>query len=295
MERVKSKRKRPHRHHFGDLGIYLFLSRHGKDFRAETMRDDFHKLCGVVSGSGHLEGAGDPQPVGPNQLVYLPAGTPHRLADDPADPLTIVVVCFYESVFGNCTTAVEALSLFREDFPAMTPFRLPDNYARLQAKNRLKAMFIEQMERKGGSRSMLLSQLIDLLVFAARTYAEHRALEAADAESEAFAGTLHFIEDNFYRPIKVEELAALANMSYRSYTEQFKARTGKTVTQYLAERRVEYAKRLMLETGDILFASFEAGFGDLTYFYRVFKKLNGSTPKQFIARHKPRSQNFQAA
>ena len=44
--------------------------------------------------------------------------------------------------------------------------------------------------------------------------------------------------------MKIEELAGLANMSYRSYTEQFKRRTGKTVTQYLAERRVEYAKRL---------------------------------------------------
>lgn len=295
MERVRSKRKRPHRHHFGDLGIYLFLSRHGKDFRAETMRNDFHKLCGVVTGSGHLEGAGDPRPVGANQLIYLPAGVTHRLADDPSDPLTLFVLCFYERVFGDCTTAVEALTLFRQDFPVMTPFRLPDNYARLQTKNRVKAMFIEQTGRREGSRSMLLSQLIDLLVFVARAHAGHRELEAADADAEAFAGTLHFIEDNFYRPIKVEELAALANMSYRSYTEQFKTRTGKTVTQYLAERRVEYAKRLMLETGDILFASFEAGFGDLTYFYRVFKKQVGSTPKQFIARHKPRPQNFQAA
>ncbi|MFL5263636.1 MAG: helix-turn-helix domain-containing protein, partial [Anaeromyxobacteraceae bacterium] len=59
-------------------------------------------------------------------------------------------------------------------------------------------------------------------------------------------------------------------------------RTGQTVTQYLAERRVDYAKRLMLETDDILFASAEAGFGDLTHFYRVFKRLTGLTPKQFI-------------
>ena len=259
------------------------------------MRDDFHKLCGVVGGRGHLEGGGGPRPVGPNQLVYLPAGVPHRLADDRDDPLTIFVVCFYESVFGDCTSAVEALSVFRRDFPAMTPFPLPDNYARLQMKSRIKAMFIEQLQRREGSRSMMLAQLIDLLVYVARAHAEHRELEAADADSEAFAGTLRFIEDNFFRPIKVEELAALANMSYRSYTEQFKTRTGKTVTQYLTERRVEYAKRLMLDTGDILFASFEAGFGDLTYFYRVFKKLNGSTPKQFIAKHRPRPRKFQAA
>jgi AraC-like DNA-binding protein len=99
----------------------------------------------------------------------------------------------------------------------------------------------------------------------------------------AFAGSLYFINKNFYRPIKVEELAVLANLSYRRYTEQFKRSTGKTVTQYLSEIRVEYAKRVMLETGDIVYAAFESGFGDLAHFYRVFKKTTGSTPKRFIS------------
>jgi len=84
-------------------------------------------------------------------------------------------------------------------------------------------------------------------------------------------------------------------MSYRSYTEQFKRRTGKTVTQYTAERRVEYAKRLLLETDDILFASAEAGFGDLTHFYRVFKKLAGVTPKQFIEARRHSTSESEAA
>jgi AraC-like DNA-binding protein len=37
-----------------------------------------------------------------------------------------------------------------------------------------------------------------------------------------------------------------------------------------------------METEDILYAVFESGFGDVAHFYRVFKKILGCTPKQFI-------------
>lgn len=286
MEKTTRKRKKPHRVHFGNRGIYIFESRHSPSFTMNSIDWDFDQLFVVREGQGLLETAEGRAPIRENQIFYVPAGTPHRFEDDPAAPLTIIGVCFYESVFGNCSSAVEGLDIFRRDFPALAPFKAADNYTRLQVRNRLKELFVEQLQQKEGSRAVILSRLIELLVFVARTYAEQRELSPSDPSAAAFTGTLHYLDDNFFRPIKIDELAELANMSYRSYTEQFKRRMGRTVTQYLTERRVEYAKRLMLETDDILFAAIEAGFGDLTHFYRVFKKLTGSTPKQFIASRK---------
>jgi AraC-like DNA-binding protein/mannose-6-phosphate isomerase-like protein (cupin superfamily) len=286
MPTATRKRKRPHRVHFGDRGAYIFESRHSTDFRMEFLEWDFHQLFVVREGVGLLETAAGKVPIRENQLFYVPAHTPHRFEDDPHHPLTLIGICFYESIFGDCTSAAESLSLFRRAFPALTPFKVADNYTRLQLRNRLKTFFVEQLRQQEGSRAMLLSLLIELLVYLSRTYVEHRELSPSDPGAAAFAGTLHYLDDNFFRPIKIEELAELANMSYRSYTEQFKRRTGQTVTQYLTGRRIEYAKRLMLETDDILFAAVEAGFGDLAHFYRVFKKFTGTTPKQFIAGQK---------
>lgn len=292
---MKRRRKKPHRVHLGDRGIYIFESRHSPDFSMDLVAQDFHHIYVVREGAGFIETENEKLPIREHQMVHVPAHTAHRPVDDPEDPLTLIILCFYESVFGDCTTAVESLHLFKRDFPALTPFKVADNYTRLEVRNRLKAFFVEQMQQKEGSRSVILSQLIELLVFLARTYAEHRGLSPSDPGAAAFTGSLQYLDDNFYRPIKIEELADLANMSYRSYTEQFKRRTGRTVTQYLTERRVEYAKRLMLETDDILFASFEAGFGDLTHFYRVFKKFTGMTPKQFIAGRKHSALRSEAA
>jgi AraC-like DNA-binding protein len=293
--RLKRRRKRPHRVHLGERGIYIFESRHSPDFRMELVEQDFEHLYVVREGRGFIETDRERLPVREHQLIYVPSHVPQRPVDDPEAPLTLIILCFYESVFGDCTSAVEGLRLFRRTFPALTPFKVGDNYTRLEVRNRLRALFVEQMQQREGSDSVILSRLIELLVFLSRTYAEHRTLSPTDPGAAAFAGSLQYLDENFYRPVKIEELADLANMSYRSYTEQFKRRTGKTVTQYLAERRVDYAKRLMLETDDILFASAEAGFGDLTHFYRVFKKLNGVTPKQFIAARRHATRKTEAA
>ena len=147
-------------------------------------------------------------------------------------------------------------------------------------------MLVEQLQRREGSQAALWCQLVQLLLFLMRINQEQQKLSAADPRTTALAGSIYFIDNNFFRPIKVDELATLANLSYRSYTEQFKRSTGKTVTQYVSEIRVEYAKRIMMETEDIMYAALESGFGDLAHFYRVFKKTTGSTPKRFIARQK---------
>lgn len=293
--RLNRRRKRPHRVHLGERGIYIFESRHSPDFRMELVEQDFEHLYVVREGRGFIETDRERLPIRENQLIYVPSHVPQRPVDDPEAPLTLIILCFYESVFGDCSSAVESINLFRRGFPALTPFKVGDNYTRLEVRNRLRALFVEQVQQREGSDSVILSQLIELLVFLSRTYAEHRALSPTDPGAAAFAGSVQYLDENFYRPVKIEDLADLANMSYRSYTEQFKRRTGKTVTQYLAGRRVDYAKRLMLETDDILFASAEAGFGDLTHFYRVFKKLTGVTPKQFIAARRHATQKTEAA
>jgi len=289
---LKRRRKRPHRVRLGERGVYIFESRHSPDFSMGLVAQDFHHLYVVREGRGFIETKGERLAIRENHILHVPARVAHRPVDDPDAPLTLIILCFYESVFGDCTSAVEGLRLFRRSFPALTPFKVGDNYTRLEVRNRLKALFVEQVQQKEGSRSVILSQLIELLVFLARTYEEHRGLSPTDAGAAAFAGSLQYLDENFYRSVKIEELAGLANMSYRTYTEQFKRRKGQTVTQYVAERRVDYAKRLMLETDDILFASTEAGFGDLTHFYRVFKKLTGVTPKQFMTgREQPTSKS----
>jgi len=293
--KIKSKRKRPHQHHFTELGIYVFESRHSEDFAMQMDEWPFHKLCAIVQGNGLLETKTAVLPLSANQVLYIPPHTAHRFRDKRGDPLTLVMVCFYDRTFSGNPAALEVLSLFRQNFPDMCPVGLKNNYIRLRIKNSFKVMLVEQLQRKEGSAAALWCQLVELLLFLIRVNKEQQELSVGDPRTMAFAGSIYFINNNFYRRIKVEELASLANLSYRSYTEQFRRITGKTVTQYLSEVRVDYAKRIMLETEDIMYAALESGFGDLAHFYRVFKKTTGSTPKRFIVNQKLQLQKAEIA
>ena len=86
--KVTGKRKRPHRHHFTDLGIDVFESRHSEDFTMDMDEWDFHKLCAIAKGNGFVETESAMVPISANQLIYLPAHVPHRFLDKRGDPLT---------------------------------------------------------------------------------------------------------------------------------------------------------------------------------------------------------------
>ena len=64
--------------------------------------------------------------------------------------------------------------------------------------------------------------------------------------------------------------------------KQFREATGQTVVNYIARLRIQFAAQCLLATGDILDSALEAGFADLTHFYRVFKRQIGTTPKEFL-------------
>jgi AraC-like DNA-binding protein/mannose-6-phosphate isomerase-like protein (cupin superfamily) len=278
---LRNKRKNPHLHHFTALGIYVFESRHSENFDMKMDSWEFHKLCIIIKGSGFLETPSTRVEINEDQLLYIPPQIPHRFQDRKGDPLTLVMVCFYDHVFNN-SVAQHVRSHFQQTFPMLFPYKLIDNYQRLKIMNSFKLMLFEQVRREEGYEARIWCQLVEDLVFLTRSYKGEQKVLSSDSRENAFKGCLYYIDNNFYKPIKIEELASLANMSYRRFTALFKQRTGITVTEYLSKVRIEYAKKLMLDTENILYAAIESGYGDLAHFYRVFKKTTGKTPRQFI-------------
>ncbi len=89
-----------------------------------------------------------------------------------------------------------------------------------------------------------------------------------------------FIDANLESDISLAELAAVAGLSQFHFARAFRKSTGRTPQQFLTEKRVERAKRL-LENDElpIVEVSLQSGFKNQSHFTSIFRKLTNLTPK----------------
>jgi AraC-like DNA-binding protein len=89
--------------------------------------------------------------------------------------------------------------------------------------------------------------------------------------------------------ISLEEISKALHVSTFYFCKMFKKATGLTFTDYLGRVRIERAKALLLDPHKrISEVAYEVGFGSLTHFNRVFKRLAGESPSDYreqLARH----------
>ena len=82
----------------------------------------------------------------------------------------------------------------------------------------------------------------------------------------------------------VDSLAVDLGMSRRSVQRKVKALTGRTPLQLITDYRLNKAVSLLRNTSiPITDVAYETGFGDLSHFYRLFKKTFGKNPTQYRA------------
>ncbi len=111
-------------------------------------------------------------------------------------------------------------------------------------------------------------------------------LQAAEGKDEQsirrLKKALTFIRENYDRPITVEDIARVAELSTKYFCTFFKSMTQKTPIAYLTDYRIERAARQLLHSDTpMLQVAYDCGFNDLSYFIKTFKAHTGVTPKVY--------------
>lgn len=90
------------------------------------------------------------------------------------------------------------------------------------------------------------------------------------------------IESDLAADLSLSELATTLNINASYLSTVFKKETGKTITTYVNERRIELAQELLKTTNlQIQTIAQYCGIFDVHYFTRLFKKVAGVSPKQY--------------
>ncbi len=93
------------------------------------------------------------------------------------------------------------------------------------------------------------------------------------------------IKANFYKSLRIEELAEIANMSVSSLHRHFKDVTAMSPLQFQKHLRLQEARLLLLsESSDAAEVAFRVGYESPSQFSREYSRLFGFPPKEDLKR-----------
>jgi len=110
-----------------------------------------------------------------------------------------------------------------------------------------------------------------------------RAIATLGDQSHRTSKAIAWLRANFAKPLRVEELAAVARMGISTLHHHFRALTAMSPLQYQKQLRLVAARERMLINGlDAATAAFEVGYESASQFNREYKRFFGQPPMRDI-------------
>lgn len=106
----------------------------------------------------------------------------------------------------------------------------------------------------------------------------------ANSHGQRLISAIHALRDRFAEPVRIEELAAIVQLSPSAFHRQFKALTSMTPLQYQKQLRLLEARRLLVsDTINVEAAAFKVGYESPSQFSREYSRMFGTPPRRDIA------------
>lgn len=101
-------------------------------------------------------------------------------------------------------------------------------------------------------------------------------------KSDRISDVFDYVKENYKEEISLIEIAKIAHLTPTSFCRMFKLKTKKSFVEYLNEIRVSNACKLLIETDmGVSEIAYECGYKTASNFNQLFKKLTGTTPKEY--------------
>jgi len=150
-----------------------------------------------------------------------------------------------------------------------------------------RAMAVELAAEEIGHGEMLDSMVRQLVIHLLRTHLTVRKsdlieLSRAGPVDRRLRRAIEFMHDNYAGGLSLEEIASAAYLSEYHFARLFKEIIGVTPHVYLANLRLERARKLLAETElPISEVAALVGYHSQSHFTKIFKSITGTTPRAY--------------
>jgi AraC-like DNA-binding protein len=106
----------------------------------------------------------------------------------------------------------------------------------------------------------------------------------ATNHAQRIINAIHALRARFAEPIRIEELASIAQLSPSAFHRQFKAMTSMAPLQFQKKLRLLEARRLMVSSAaNVETAAFQVGYESPSQFSREYSRMFGTPPRKDVA------------
>lgn len=233
-------------------------------------------LCFVVrNGSGELLYNGQTWPLTSGDVVFLDCRKPYaHSTGGAAGTLWTLQWCHF---YGPCVAAIYEKYCERGGRPVIHPAD-SDRFARLMSE------IYDLAGTDDYIRDMWLNEKLNALLacLMAESWQPVSRRDQHRAARRDVAPVRAFLEEHCAEKLTLESVAEHFFLNKHYLARLFKEQYGISVNSYLTQVRITRAKQMLRFTDRTIAAiGAECGLEDANYFSRIFKKVEGVTPRQY--------------
>ncbi len=267
----------------GIVNLHFFEFDRG--FSTDDEEHPFYELVFVNSGSLLVTSEDYSGTLKKNELIIHRQNTAHSLRCPPEISPSVIIIGF------ECdSTLIDSFSYSPIELDATAIRRLAEIVK--EGRGVFKPPYnipVYDMKKKKhkqlGAEQMLRILLEYFLIRLIRGQATIELAEEAGERTLIVQEIIDYVSDNYREKFTIDELAFIFRTNRATLCKQFKAATGKTLVEFINDKKLEVAKDRILNTSDTFTAISEyLNFESIHYFTRFFKKLTGVSPREFRAR-----------
>ena len=226
-------------------------------------------LC--ADGAGWCELDGVRHEVGPEEMLIIPPGHPHRYYAHTDQPWSIWWLHVVGADVADLLAAI-GLTAGQPTAALLDPylvFTLAASICDAMARDETSA----SLTAAAGTAWNLLAQLA----------AERERRSGTD--DQPLRSVQDHLREHLSDPVRVPALAALAGFSTSHFSARFHAVTGFSVTEYMKRLRMARARQLLIGSDHtVADIARSVGYPDPFYFSRQFSAVHGICPRDYRVR-----------
>ena len=251
-------------------------------------KHDFAEFVYILSGNCNQLINGVSYEVQKGDLIYIGPGETHAFAsDEEVSSYDIYVrpALIYNKLLSDQPNDLLALSLCREfsaEISNIAPCVSFQGADLLEIENLLSAMKTESAQNTPGKNTVLTVYFTVLITKFLREIRKKQMRSFDRQLQKIMPEILQYIEENYRNPLSLEELAEKSFYNPSYFSRIFKELYGKTLTEYITEKRISEAVKLLEDSAlSIEDVYHKVGYSDKKHFYKVFKQRMELTPGQY--------------